>query len=212
MLGRSWLNERDLIGEPPRVDVDDLGIVLIDVQPHFLKYLAEPEPLLVRLEQLLIAASWFQLPVVATVEAPTESKGDLPKRLEDKLPPDARRFTKQSYDLCRETEIHEAITGWGRSQVAVAGGETDVCALQSVLGLRQMGLTVFVLEDCLFSSETNVEPARHRMTQAGAVASTYKTLFYELVGSEQADLWCRQSELAAKGWIAPESLPPRTPS
>ncbi len=185
----------------------DLTIVLIDVQPHFLLPLGDAEPLLVRLEQLLITARWFDLPVITTVEEPVNLKGELPTRLAERLPANTQQFTKQSYDLCRETKICKALTKLGRRQIAVAGGETDVCVLQSVLALASADFTVFLLEDCLFSSEQRVEAARRRMDQAGAIPSTYKTLFYELVGGEQSELWRRREDLAKLGWLPPESLP-----
>ena len=72
------------------------------------------------------------------------------------------------------------IAGMARSQIAVAGGETDVCVLQSVLGLLALGKQVFLLEDALFSSERHVGPALRRMAAAGAIPSTVKTLNYEL--------------------------------
>lgn len=68
----------------------------------------------------------------------------------------------------------------GKSQFAVAGGETDVCVQQSVLGLIGEGYQVFLLEDCLFSNEPHVGSAIRRMEQAGVIPTTVKTLAYEL--------------------------------
>ena len=44
-----------------------------------------------------------------------------------------------------------------------------------------MGYQVFLLEDCLFTSETQPAPALRRMYQAGAIPCTLKTMAYELV-------------------------------
>jgi len=74
-------------------------------------------------------------------------------------------------------------------QVVVAGAETDVCVLQSVMGLLEMGFQVFVLEDCLFSDEKNITPALDRMYKAGAIPCTFKTFYYEMMRTvEIADL------------------------
>ena len=40
---------------------------------------------------------------------------------------------------------------------------------------------MFLLEDCLFSSEPNVGPALRRMYATGAVPCTLKTAYYELM-------------------------------
>jgi hypothetical protein len=62
----------------------------------------------------------------------------------------------------------------------VAGCETDVCVLQSCLGLLDLGYEVYVVEDLLFSSSRNVDAAMARMKAEGAVFLTYKSLYYEL--------------------------------
>jgi nicotinamidase-related amidase len=161
---------------------DDLAIVVIDVQPYFLEgwMAGELEPLLARLEFLLALSSVYDIPLLATFEQPIEKKGWLPERLELFFPGHGERHTKQTFNCCGEPSIVAAIEALGRSQIAVAGGETDVCVLQSVLGLIDLGKQVFLLEDVLFSSEPSVGPAIRRMEEAGAIPSTVKTLNYEL--------------------------------
>ena len=164
------------------VNADDLAIVVIDVQPFFLEgwMAGDLEPLLARLEFLLALASVYDIPLLATFEQPIEKKGWLPERLEPFFPKHGQRHTKQTFNCCGEPSIVAAIEALGRSQIAVAGGETDVCVLQSVLGLIGLGKQVFLLEDVLFSSEPSVGPALRRMEAAGAIPSTVKTLNYEL--------------------------------
>jgi nicotinamidase-related amidase len=62
----------------------------------------------------------------------------------------------------------------------VAGCETDVCVLQSCLGLLDLGYEVYVVEELLFSSSHDVHSAIARMKGEGIVFMTYKTLYYEL--------------------------------
>ena len=88
-----------------------------------------------------------------------------------------------------EPDIARAIKELQVEQIAVAGAETDVCVMQSVLGLLQAGYQVFILEDCLFTSEAQPAPALRRMIQAGAVPCTLKTMAYELVRSVEEIPW-----------------------
>ncbi|MDQ3227953.1 MAG: isochorismatase family protein, partial [Chloroflexota bacterium] len=164
------------------VDPSELAIIVIDVQPYFLDgwMTGASEPLLARLEFLLALATVYDLPLLATFEQPIEKKGWLPERLEPFFPAHGQRHTKQTFNCCGEASIVEAIAGLGRSQIALAGAETDVCVLQSTLGLIEAGKQVFLLEDALFSSEPHVGPALRRMEQAGAIPSTVKALSYEL--------------------------------
>src|SRR5215211_5238675 len=167
---------------PLTMQAEDLAILVVDVQPYFLDGWMDgaSEPLLARLEYLLGLATVYDLQCVATFEQPVAKKGRLPERLEPFFLAHGERYTKSSFDCCGEPAIREALARLGRRQFAVAGGETDVCVLQSVLGLIGEGYQVFLLEDCLFSSEPHVGPALRRIEQAGVVSSTVKTLHYEL--------------------------------
>jgi len=149
---------------PLTMQAEDLAILVVDVQPYFLDgwMAGASEPLLARLEYLLGLATVYDLQCVATFEQPVAKKGRLPERLEPFFPAHGERYTKSSFDCCGEPAIREALARLGRRQFAVAGGETDVCVLQSVLGLIGEGYQVFLLEDCLFSSEPQVGPASRR--------------------------------------------------
>jgi nicotinamidase-related amidase len=164
------------------VERSELAVVVIDIQPYFLDgwMAGASDPLLGRIEHLLGLATVYDLPCLATFEQPVEKKGWLPVRLERAFPSWGEKVTKNTFDCCGEPDILAALKASGRPQLAVAGGETDVCLLQSVLGMISAGFEVFLLEDCLFSSEPHVGPAIRRMERAGAVPSTVKTLAYEL--------------------------------
>ena len=199
------------MGEPARVRADDVAIVVIDVQPYFLDgwMVGATEPLLARIGSLFGLATVHDLPCVATFEEPVARKGWLPERLEPLFPAHGERHRKETFGCCSQPGIVEALERIGRRQVAVAGGETDVCVLQSVLGLLARGHEVFLLEDALFSSEPSVGPALRRMEAAGAVPSTVKTLSYELrhtvaVPSPAARLRDLRPDVA---WAEPEDLP-----
>jgi nicotinamidase-related amidase len=171
--------------QPPRISRDDMMILVIDVQPGFLDgwMAGESAPLLARLRFLLGLATAYELPLLATFEQPEEKNGWVPPALEPMFPAHGQKLVKRSFGCCGEPGVPEALAAIGRRQVAVAGGETDVCVLQSVLGLIAAGYEVFLLEDCLFSSEPTVGPAIRRMEAAGAVPSTVKIFAYELRGS-----------------------------
>jgi nicotinamidase-related amidase len=156
---------------------------VIDVQDFFLAQLGN-RTLRAKIETNLLSFArllgYFRIPIVATLERPVFRKGRLPQRLK-KLGDMAELFEKDFFDLTREKKIRDHISGLKRPQALVAGCETDVCVLQSCLGLLDLGHEVFVVEDLLFSSSRDVDAAITRMQAAGAVLISYKTLFYELV-------------------------------
>lgn len=176
------------------VERSSVAVLLIDVQPAFWDYAfgqseEVKEPVMIRLQHLLMLADWMELPILATFEHPVAENGQLPEQLERVFPAGGQRFTKRTYNCCLEPTIREAIKRLPVKQFAVAGAETDVCILQSVLGLLRMGYQVFLLEDCLFTSESHPGAALRRMAQAGAIPCTLKSLAYELSESVDHTPW-----------------------
>jgi nicotinamidase-related amidase len=180
---------------------------IIDVQEFFLAQLDDEqarertETNIVNFARLL---GYFRIPIIATLERPVAGKGSLPNALAAQLA-EAKLFEKDFFDLSKEETIRDHLALLNRKQVIVAGCATDVCVLQSCLGLIELGYEVFLVEDLIFSSAHEVEAALSRLYAAGAVFLTYKTLYYELIqavdGSHHAE-----AVVAAFGPF-PEDLP-----
>jgi nicotinamidase-related amidase len=208
-----------------RIDKSNVGVLLIDVQPAFVD-LAFPaggpggEALMLRLEHLLMLAEMMDLPTVTTFETPTSENGELAERLESVFPAHGKRFVKSFFGCASEPDIASALKAAEVRQWAVAGAETDVCVLQSTLGLLETGYEVFLLEDCLFTTEPHPGPALRRMYQAGAVPTTLKTMAYELVLCADQIPWYPEfwapnyqpQKPVPSGFVAPENWPSWEPS
>jgi nicotinamidase-related amidase len=124
---------------------------------------------------------YFRVPIVVTLERPLDQKGFLPKVIEKHLSDLAETFEKDFFDLTGEKKIRDYLGRLKKKQVIVAGCETDVCVLQSCLGLLSLGYEVYVVEELLFSSSRNVDLAIARMKAEGAIFLTYKSLYYEMI-------------------------------
>lgn len=158
-----------------------LGII-IDVQKFFLSQAVGRAPLAITLNISNFARllGYFRIPILVTLERPVDTKGGLPDEINQQLGASSKRFEKDFFDLTREDQIRHHLAGLNRKQAIVAGCETDVCVLQSCLGLIDLGYEVYVVDDLTFSSSPNVASALGRMKSEGAVLLTYKTLYYEL--------------------------------
>src|SRR5476649_583868 len=106
---------------------------------------------------------YFRVPIVVTLERPLDQKGFLPKVIEKHLSDLAETFEKDFFDLTGEKKIRDHLRRLKKKQIIMAGCETDVCVLQSCLGLLSLGFEVYVVEDLLFSSSRNVDSAIARM-------------------------------------------------
>ena len=201
---------------PLVVDPEKIGVLLVDAQPAFLDSMHGPQgPVVIRLERLLMLSDLLKLPLVATFEHPVETKGSLPERLEKAFPVHGQRFVKKTFNACSDPLVSQAIRRMSVNQLALAGGETDVCIMQTALGLLGMGFEVFLLEDSIFSSEPHPRPALDRMYRAGVVPCTFKILFYELLRTVDREAWPREAAIRRSSLPAEffevEKLPPWEP-
>lgn len=188
-------------------------ILLVDAQSSFVARMhGAQEPILARIEALLRFAEMLSLPVVATLERPVAVKGPLHERVAAALPPGSTAFEKSTFDALGEIPIRNSLASWQRPQVAVAGAETDVCVLQTVLSLLAAGYQVTLLTDCVFSSEPAPGAALRRMETAGATPDTFKSFAYGLTRTVDRSSWPPdwRARLAAKPelFADPEDLPP----
>jgi nicotinamidase-related amidase len=176
-----------------RIVRDECCGVIIDVQEFFLSQVDKRRRPRIKTNMRSFARllGYFRVPMVVTLERPVDQKGSSPKEIKRHLSDLAETFEKDFFDLTREKNIRDHLGRFGKKQVVAAGCETDVCVLQSCLGLLDLGYEVYVVEDLIFSSSRNVEPAIARMKAAGAAFLTYKSLYYELIeaveGGRHAD-------------------------
>jgi nicotinamidase-related amidase len=159
--------------------------VIIDVQEFFLSQSDKRLRSRIKTNTKNFARllGYFRIPIVITLERSVEQKGSLPEEISKHLSDLAKIFEKNFFDLTREKIISDYFGRLKKKQVILAGCETDVCVLQSCLGLLGLGYEVYVVEELLFSSSQNVNSAIARMKAEGAIFLTYKSLYYELVGA-----------------------------
>ncbi len=163
--------------------------VIVDLQGYFLAQIDKRirSRIKTNTSHFVRLLNYFRIPIVATLERPVEHKGTLPNEIGRHLGDRSQTFEKNFFDLCKDKKIKSHLDGLKRRQVIVAGCETDVCVLQSCLGLLSLGYEVYVMEELIFSSSRNVEAAITRLKGEGVVFSTYKTLFYELIEAVEGE-------------------------
>jgi isochorismate hydrolase len=190
-----------------RVVPDQCLGVIIDVQEFFL---SQVEPRLQSalkndIKNFARLLGYFRVPILVTLERPVEHKGSLPAGIEKHLSRSTRTFEKDCFDLTKERPIREFVARSKKRQIIAVGCETDVCVLQSCLGLLDLGYETYIVEDLLFSSSSNVEASIARMQAEGAIFITYKSLYYELL--EAVDGGPHAKKMVAKFGCLPEDLP-----
>jgi nicotinamidase-related amidase len=176
-------NYRHGMSATKRIHVDQCCSAIIDYQDFFLAQL-EPRNrsrLRKNMRNFARLLAHMRIPTIVTLERPVHRKGAVPQDIKPPLGSAAKVFEKDFFDLTKEKPIRAHLKRLKKTQVIVAGCETDVCVLQSCLGLLELGFEVFAVEELLFSSARNVDAALARLRSQGVTILSYKTLYFELI-------------------------------
>lgn len=165
---------------PSRLSADATYLLIVDVQEKLFPKIRDAEPLRRNIAFLLDACKILEVPATATEQYP---KGlgptipDLAAKLPSPLP------DKLAFSCCAVNSMLEQFRGGGRKTILVAGIETHVCVMQTVLDLLALGFRVFVAVDAVGSRYAiDHETALRRMEQAGAVLCSSEMAVFELTG------------------------------
>ena len=166
-----------------RIVADQCCGVIVDLQSFFLAQIDKKlhARIITNTGHFVRLLNYFRIPILTTLERPLARKGELPNEVAKCLNDGAAIFEKDFFDLTKEKAIGGHLARLKRKQAIVAGCETDVCVLQSCLGLLHLGYDVFVVEELIFSSADNVGVAVARLRAEGVVFTSYKTLYFELI-------------------------------
>jgi len=175
----------------PLVDRSESVLIVVDTQPGFFAG-SEPErtAALDAVEKAVWLASVareLDIPAVVTEEAP-EDEGATEPRLLERLGPATPVMTKPAFGLAACPDIVHEILQTKRSTAVLTGFETDVCVLQSAVGLKEMGFRTVVVADASYTqNDRQHEFGLRRMQQLGVEIVHAKGIAYE---------WMRTVEFA----------------
>lgn len=149
------------------------GVVVIDVQSSFVTTASRRnagagiDARVANDARIVELAHRKHTPFFITYEGSKTGRSALAPSLVPLLPKTAQEFIKTTFAATGQPQFAAAIRASGLKRLLVIGAETDVCVLQTMLGLRREGLAVVTAQDANFTEEVNVGPALRRMQQAG---------------------------------------------
>jgi nicotinamidase-related amidase len=164
---------------PAKMSPADTGLLVIDVQEKLTPKIHQVEALVRNVAFLLDGAALLGLPVQATEQYPKGLGATVPE-LARRLP---ERPEKVAFSSCAVPSIVENFQRGARPKVVVAGIESHVCVLQTVLDLLANDFRVFVPVDAVSSRyPLDHDLALRRMEREGAVLTTAETCVFEWTG------------------------------
>lgn len=167
---------------PSLLEATDSIFIVVDVQDRFLKRLDRDvsEQVVERICWLVKVADWLDIPVVATAEE-IDAVGPTNARVRSCLPVSSKDLDKVVFGLAGQADILKRVNDTGRKTAVLAGLETDVCVLQSAIGLLGEGYRVAVVSDACASPQNGHEHGLVRLRDAGIALVSTKGLFFEWV-------------------------------
>jgi nicotinamidase-related amidase len=170
-----------------RILKDRTAALIIDIQERLFPFIFENENLTKNVSKLIGGLKIIGIPIFVTeqytkglgptIEPVATTLGNLP------------RIEKMSFSCCDESRVMEGIAVSGRENIIIAGIESHVCILQTVIDLIRNGYHPVVVEDCVSSRNVNdKQMAIARMRREGAVITTVESILFELLrysGTEQ---------------------------
>lgn len=168
--------------KPFVLDRNRAQLLMIDIQEKLCPAMYNRERICRNTGILLEAANLLKLPVKVTEQYPRGLGGTVGE-LEKILPSHTHKFEKVHFSCYSEPGFHHFIQQAGRSQVVVAGIESHICVLATVLEMLRDNYDVAVVADATGSRKRKHHVmALDAMGQAGAFIVPMETAVFQLLG------------------------------
>lgn len=162
---------------PSLADLEHSVLVVVDIQPTFLRPIWESERVLERSAFLMRVAQVLGVPMLATEQNPARMGGTHPDM--QRWLPDTP-FPKMAFSCAGCSEFMDALDASGRKQAVLIGIETHICVGQTALQLLELGYEVIVAEDAVSArSKDRHRIGMDRMARAGAILAHSEAIVYE---------------------------------
>jgi nicotinamidase-related amidase len=166
--------------ESSRVPGDTL-LICVDMQPVFIRAVAEGERVQKRCALALASAQGLGLPVLFTEQVP-DKLGATEPALRN-LAPNAPVFGKRTFSTLSDDAIRNHVVREAKAaHLLLCGIETSVCVYQTTVEALALGLQVTILSDAV--SARRPDDARaclDELVRAGAHVLPVETVFYSLL-------------------------------
>lgn len=162
------------------IDREASALLLIDFQAKLMPAIEDSGSVIANARRLLSAADMFGVPVLLTEQNASGLGPTVPELRHD----NANVARKMTFDACRTSGFLQALPD--KPALVVAGCETHVCVLQTVLGLLGAGRRVLIVRDALGSRRSeSKETAIRRMERDGAEVVTTEMVLFEWLGTAE---------------------------
>lgn len=163
-----------------RLNREDAVLVLVDFQERLMPAMKGNEELEATIVKLVKGCQILDVPILITQQY-TKGLGPTVEPIREALG-SFDPIEKTIFSAMGELAFLSALEQTGRKTVILAGIEAHVCVLQTALDLLDQEYQVFLVMDGVASrSNSDKKYAQRRITEAGAIGTTYESVLFELL-------------------------------
>ena len=165
----------------PSIERQTSALLIVDFQTRLTPAIEDGAAAVANTRRLIQAAEMLEVPALFT----EHNAGGLGPTVADLAAfANGRIVHKMTFDACRTAGFLDRLAD--RRDIVVAGCETHVCVLQTVLGLLDAGRRVHLVRDAVGSRRAeSKETAIRRMERHGAEIVTAEMVVFEWLGSAE---------------------------
>ena len=168
------------------LDRKEVVLVFVDIQERLAAVMADRQRVVDNCLHLIEVSKLLNIPVLLNEQYP---KGLCPtvNEIREALHP-YEPLEKMTFSCCRGGSFLDGLKASGRIKVILAGMETHVCVLQTVIDLLLAGYQVHVVNDATCSrTPENFTAGVEFMRDAGAVITCTETVLFQVLEKAGTD-------------------------
>ena len=174
-----------------KINREDALLLVIDFQEKLVPVIKDNDNLIETVARLIRGCNVIGLPIIYTQQY-TKGIGDTVPKVKEALfeaAPEKVMFAeKTSFSCYGEETFRDALKIADRNSIIVCGIEAHICVQQTVLDLLGAGFEVYLIDDAVGSRSNNDRKfAQRRMSEAGAIGTTYEAILFELLKDAKAE-------------------------
>ncbi|MBS1113047.1 MAG: isochorismatase hydrolase [Nitrospirae bacterium] len=168
------------------LDKNEVVLVIVDIQERLAAVMPDRQKVVDNCLHLIEISKLLNVPVLLNEQYP-KGLGPTINEIREALQP-YEPLKKVTFSCCRERSFHNSLEALGRKKVILAGMETHVCVLQTVIDLLRTGYQVHVVKDATCSrTPDNFTAGAEFMRDAGAVITCTETVLFQLLEKAGTD-------------------------
>ncbi len=179
--------------------VPHLALLVVDVQPAFLKAMPDAEAFLRRCTLAVGAAKLLGIPVFFTEQVPAKLGGTHPDLLQT-AGEGAVVIGKTAFSALAGEELGAALSDRGINNLLICGLEGPVCVYQTAVDALRLEMGVTLLSDAITARRSaDQEMCFAMLRHHGVTILPVETVFYAMIRDAQAPLFKAFTEQVKQG-------------